>query len=331
MESVQDNPTEVSTASPPLLKGPKRQHYLPRFYLRGFAGADECVAVYDRQNGALRRQKPESTAVVGHFYTMVDPDGRQRFELERALSEIESVGAEVIPRLIAGEPLQDEQRQSFALFIAVMAVRTPWMIENVKRMEAQLVEHLTLMMFGDAERGAQALRDFKGQDASEAEIRAEAEGIAALVTGGGLRASIDHQHAVTQAMPQALSLAPIFAQRDWSVLKTPARHSLVTTDAPVIVVPDGHTPRHLGPIGFGSPGTRTFFPLDASHLLVMDGNDARLGHGLFRSEVIRYVNRQLAARCVRYVIGRDDPMVSSISRASGLIAGSTPEPAFVIH
>lgn len=314
MENTQDETTGDLGVSPPLLQGPKRQHYLPRFYLRGFVAADECVAVYDRQTGALRRQKPESTAVVGHFYTMTDEEGRQRFELEKALSEIESLGAEVIPRLIAGEPLQDEQRQNFALFVAVMAVRTPWMIENIKRIEAQLVEHLTEVVFGDAERGAQALRDTKGHEASDAEIRAEAEGIAALVNGGKLRASIDHQHAVTQAMPQALSLAHIFARRDWSIFKTPLKHSLITIDAPVIVVPDGQTQHYRRAIGFGSPGTRTFFPLDASHLLVMDGDAAGLGHGVLRSEIIRYVNLQLAARCVRYVIGRDDPLVSSLAR-----------------
>ena len=43
-----------------MLDGPKRQHYLPRFYMDGFA-TDGLVAVYDRQKDEVRRHGPQLT------------------------------------------------------------------------------------------------------------------------------------------------------------------------------------------------------------------------------------------------------------------------------
>ncbi|ARR12889.1 hypothetical protein B7L66_12170 [Xanthomonas citri pv. citri] len=66
----------------PLLTGPKRQHFLPRFYLKGFTRDDQLLSVYDRTTGEVRRQSPDNTAVTGHLYTLTDDQGRKRFELE---------------------------------------------------------------------------------------------------------------------------------------------------------------------------------------------------------------------------------------------------------
>lgn len=79
----------------PLLTGPKRQHFLPRFYLDGFA-REGLVAVYDREKNEVRLQQPVNTAVVGHFYTMEDEQGRKRFEIEQLLSEYEGKAKPVI-------------------------------------------------------------------------------------------------------------------------------------------------------------------------------------------------------------------------------------------
>src|SRR2546423_12733762 len=70
-----------ATPRPPMLTGPKRQHFLPRFYLDGFT-RDGLVAVFDREKNEIRLQQPVNTAVIGHFYTMEDEEGRRRFELE---------------------------------------------------------------------------------------------------------------------------------------------------------------------------------------------------------------------------------------------------------
>ncbi|MGV7188218.1 DUF4238 domain-containing protein [Xanthomonas axonopodis] len=70
-------PAEAERA--PLLTGPKRQHFLPRFYLKGFTGDDQLLSVYDRTTGQVRRQSPDNTAVTGYLYTLTDDRVHPRF------------------------------------------------------------------------------------------------------------------------------------------------------------------------------------------------------------------------------------------------------------
>lgn len=118
-------------AAKPLLTGPKRQHFLPRFYLEGFA-KDRKVAVYDLEKNEVRMQQPVNTGVIGHCYTMEDAEGRPRFELEQMLSEFEGKASPSIKRLAVREQPTDEERADLAIFVALAGFRTPHIIESLK-------------------------------------------------------------------------------------------------------------------------------------------------------------------------------------------------------
>jgi hypothetical protein len=49
------------------MKLPRRHHYLPQMYLRGFADADELVWVYDRKEDKYLHQGILNTAVKKDF------------------------------------------------------------------------------------------------------------------------------------------------------------------------------------------------------------------------------------------------------------------------
>ena len=114
--------TDPTTGAAPMLQGPKRQHYVPKFYLEGFT-KEGLLAVYDRKNDTAGLQQPLNTGVIGHFYTVKDAQGRKRFEVEAMLSEVEAKAAPVIARLAAGGEITDEQRSDFSVFLALAAVR----------------------------------------------------------------------------------------------------------------------------------------------------------------------------------------------------------------
>ncbi len=50
----------------------KQQHYVPQFYLEGFADPAQpnSIWVYDRDTGDLRLQGIRNTAVEGHYYSL---------------------------------------------------------------------------------------------------------------------------------------------------------------------------------------------------------------------------------------------------------------------
>lgn len=136
---------------PPMLAGPKRQHFLPRFYLDGFT-RDGLLAVFDRDKNEIRLQQPVNTAVIGHFYTMEDADGRRRFELEALMAECEGKARPVIDKLVAAAPeLNADERSDLSIFIALAATRTPDMVNSVQALNGEIVKHTAQLLFSDVE------------------------------------------------------------------------------------------------------------------------------------------------------------------------------------
>ena len=57
-------------------KVPKKQHYLPRFYLAGF-GENDKVWVHNKQTGAYELRNPRTLATKHHYYTVLDEKGQK--------------------------------------------------------------------------------------------------------------------------------------------------------------------------------------------------------------------------------------------------------------
>jgi hypothetical protein len=166
----------------PMLTGPKRQHFLPRFYLEGFT-RDGLVAVFDREKNEIRLQQPVNTAVIGHFYTMEDAEGRRRFELEALLSEYEGKAKPVINKLVGAAPdLSADERSNLAIFIALAATRTPDMVHSVQALNGEMVKETAKVLFADVDRTFARMRaDEKFANESDGELRKQAEVMAHLV------------------------------------------------------------------------------------------------------------------------------------------------------
>ncbi len=195
---------EAIPAKPPLLNGPKRQHFLPRFYLDGF-GREGMLAVYDRTLNEMRVQKPEGTGVIGHFYTLEDNHGRKRFELEQALSEVEDKAAPIIKKLANKEELTADERSDMAIFVALGMCRTPDLIDSIKQMNGHMVKHMTRLMFCSAERAKEILRNGPDAPATEEELEKQAQELVDFVesdqyeveTHHGRPKRSTHSHSIT--------------------------------------------------------------------------------------------------------------------------------------
>jgi hypothetical protein len=114
----------LATAKP-LLTGPKRQHFLPRFYLENFS-ANGLIAVYDR---------------------------------EQCLSEYEGKAKPVIDKLAAREAINGDERTDLAIFIALAAMRTPDVVDSLQAFNADMVTDIMMGTFHDMDEVVARLRD----------------------------------------------------------------------------------------------------------------------------------------------------------------------------
>lgn len=313
-------PVAEQAAEPkPLLSGPKRQHFLPRFYLEGFADGG-MVAVYDRQKNETRIQQPINTGVIGHFYTMTDEQGRKRYELEQLLSEYEGKAKPIIDKLTAREPLTADERSDFAVFIALGTTRTPDIVDSLKAMSSEMVLWHTKMTYSDVDQVFQRLRadeDYSGR--SDIELREEAQLMVDLVQTGGLKVETNEKWAVSMAFQMAMQIAPIFAGRDWVVShRENDKKSFVTTDAPVFLTTVAPRQNSFYGVGFGNADALVFFPLNQACMLAMYGNSGDLRHISVGPDRIRQLNLAMANECQRFVIGRSEVLVKNLAETVGL-------------
>lgn len=309
----------AASKAKPALTGPKRQHFLPRFYLENFS-ANGLVAVYDREVDQVRLQQPVNTGVIGHFYTMEDAEGRRRYELEQLLSEYEGKSKPVIDKLASQEDISADERSDLAIFIALAAMRTPDMVDSLKALNSGMITDIIKHVFSDVDVVAARLKeDPELNEKSDDEVRTEAKLMVDMAQNDGVQVSTEHRWAVGMAIEVALEVAPIFAGRDWIVMhRDKDNKSFVTTDSPVLLTTTSHRPNNFWGVGYGNADALVFFPLKESCTLAIFGDNGNLRHIEADSERVRQLNLGMAARCQRFVIGRDEALVRSLAHATGL-------------
>lgn len=314
-------PADPQAVPAPMLQGPKRQHYLPQFYLEGFTAEDGCLAVFDRSTSGIRRQKPVNTAVVGHMYTVTDGEGRQRFELEAGLSQIESLAAVHIRDLIATGRLTNEARTSISHFIGLLAVRTPEFIEGIRKFSGSMIKDVTQRTFTCPASLAERLRadpEHAGKD--NIEIERLAADIVEFAQAGDFDIKTNSEWAVTMALPLGEVIAPLLFDRNWTLVTAEHRSAFVTSDAPVAltsVMPAG-TRGIYGGTGFGSPDALVFAPLSSTHAIAIFGAGQNFHRTTADSIKVRSINRGIAKSCQRFLLGRHDKLVSSVATDTNL-------------
>ena len=297
----------------PLLSGPKRQHFLPKFYLEGFT-KDGLVAVFDRDLNEIRVQKPVNTCVMGHFYTMKDSSGRNRFEIEQMLSDYEDKASLVIRRLKAMEEISENERTDLAIFVALAAFRTPDVVDSLKAFNSGLVMDISKRIFADVEEVKEQMRGKPHAPLTEEELEADARALVEFAESGQYKIKTSHTWAVGTAIQMALTLAPIFAGRDWTIVhRNNEKRSFVTTDAPVILTTMIPREKSLWGIGFGDVDALVVFPLTESCVLAVHGSEGTLKHLMTDAKRMRDTNLALADRCQRFVVGRDEALVKSLT------------------
>ena len=307
-------PITAARPAKPLLNGPKRQHFLPRFYLEGFTKDDGMVAVFDRELNQIRVQQPLNTCVIGHFYTMADAEGRRRFELEQLLSEYETKGSGVIKKLAAKGAINADERTDLAIFVAFAAFRTPDIVDSLKAFNSGLVRDICIQTFSDVEEVKTRMRGKPDAPSSDEELETEARELVEYAQSGQYEVTTSHLWAVSMAIRMAFIIAPILAGRNWAILhRDNEKKSFVTTDAPVLLTTVAPRQNNFWGIGFGNTDALVLFPLTESCILAMHGSEGDLRHWTAGSEQIRHINLALADRCQRFVVGRDEALVRSLA------------------
>jgi hypothetical protein len=244
------------------------QHYIPKFYLKGFTDKDKNLWVYEKHK-PLRQSKPKDEANRPDYYSLTESEQDDKDAVEHALSRIESLAAPIVRKLVTPQyVLTPENAADLLLFIAFMFARVPAWRENLDKVAAQTTKRLHVSFARNKEAFhricSQVARD-KGSEFSDF------EGLRELVLADDYELiQMSSSFNLGAMMTSGANVAKIIAEFGYRALYAPAGKSFFTSDSPVFTVaPDNSGVQRLG-MGFDWPQVSVIFPLNKRACLYLE-------------------------------------------------------------
>lgn len=293
---------------------PRKHHFVPRGYLAGFcAEGAERFALFDRARVAYRdRQQPAEVANIKDYYAYDMGGGQVHFNVEVALSKLESDALPVIKKIDAGDELTAEERYVLSLYSAFQHTRTPVFQHTVEGISTHIVKRIAQMMQAPTSAEAAAAHAPEEQrEVTAAQMQDMAE---------HLKITVNRQASLQMMLKMAPDIADTLYGIDWIIARRPdEKTSFITTDSPFCLVPGpGHVQDGFSGIGLKTPGVMKVFPLSQSSVLVM----TEPGYGMFDKrltrEEVRQTNEAVARQCQNFVFGRDMALIKRVVGDTGI-------------
>lgn len=278
-------------------------------YLAGFTDdgtRDGKFYVYSRRSNSVAVQTPVNTGVIGYWYSIRMEDGSKNSSLEAWLSEMESRAAPGIDKLrLGGKALSQDERLGVAQFIAFLWTRGPDLHHMMEDMDQALLEHGE----GFASKFARS-KPVVHRELSDSRPSVSLDELRSLTKNG--RVKLPREKVIPVMLFLANGITNFVAMADWTIIRAPECSSFVTTDCPVIAVPEvlpdrGFYPR--APLDFDVP---KLVPISSSAMLAIVGKSGGHGEKGIGQDKTRAYNVLLASRANDFVIARDEDHVRNI-------------------
>ena len=301
---------------------PKKHHYLPQFYLKGFCPAGD-LWVHDRERDASRKLTPKTVAVKKGFYAVRGPEGELDYaEVEGRLGKVESQAAPAIRKLDAGGTLEFGEHYAVVMFAALLKYRTT-------AFERQSTE------FGELFSDPEAAKEMLAPSVEGTRTLLERAGYSGEYLPEMARMVYEHirEHGVgyqpgpnarleqmlqgTHELGTELMLGPL------TVARAPEGSGFITADDPyAVMAAQGaqYPPDIMGQPNLIPPGYEGWIPLSARSLLIAGHEELAGRYISFDEAEVHATNVMMAAQCERFFMGGDE---TELARVAGELPGKT--------
>jgi hypothetical protein len=283
----------------------RKHHYVPRFYLKRFADADDMLTVVDRRFGTVKRKSPSAVFWEIDYYRVDGDEGTDPTAWETAFGKLEDRAALVLNQVDQQRRLPapgDASYSTLINFVALQAVRGPHArrrLAEPHRVLERVLEH------------AEQLREAFGAQMRNPERVDELRHFVERK-----QVTADHLDALSTAMNAILQ--PL-AGRSWTLLHPADRCTFVTSDHPVALTWRSRADSGFFGPGFGLPDTDVTLPLDPDTLLLGRFEGVPESGVVLTEAVTASVNSRTLSHAVRFAASAGDSIVWS---AHGQVVGT---------
>jgi len=275
----------------------KAQHYIPKFYLKGFTDKVRTLWVYEKFN-AMRASTPKKEAHRADYYTHAE-DGQRDETAENMLKVVESCAAPIICKLANPQyRLTPITAGHLLMFVGFMFVRVPGWRENLDNIAVRIARSKQLDLASDKAKFHKSCVEFENATGKSV---GDYEAMRQYVLKGNFKLEQTSAAFNLGAMfTSGLDLIEQLRDFGYRVLYAPTGKFFWTSDAPVFTLhPEANRQATVG-MGFGWPGVEAYFPLNKKACLMLK---RRIQSGTAVIEVghLEQINRVIMATATRYL------------------------------
>ncbi|MCW5713899.1 MAG: DUF4238 domain-containing protein [Bauldia sp.] len=283
----------------------KRHHYVPEFYLKGFAvprKKEHQTTVIDRSGRTFATAIKNVAAETG-FNAI---DGPQPDVVENAFASIEAEFAPALARIAAAKSLaNDQDREILMYFIAWLAIRNPRFRETFRQFQANVSKQIVDLSLASRERWEGQVKQMEAAGVRKGPA-VDYEVVKEFHESGKYKIEVPVERHLEIAAPAVDAVFPHLMRRGWTLMSpSSAAGEFISSDHPVCLTwsDPARQAGFYGP-GFGLEGTTVVVPLrhDLAAIGTFGGREVFLD-GLKEINAAR-VNRTVAAYALRQVYAR---------------------------
>jgi len=263
-------------------------HYLPQYYLKGFTEtADNMLWAYEKGTGKKFKTQIKSLANITDFYSE---------ETEQYLAnDIEGPANAVLDKIRGQHLINDDDKNIFAEYMAVIWKRVPRAKEDLKKMAPRLADGIAKKLSGD-------LDHIIGKNPQKAELmekrRREIDDILSIYAVDPPR-EIWLENIPPERTPRIVGAIKAM---NWSFWEFNERPVFLTCDNPLF---------YFRGMGVGKPDSEISFPI-SNHIVLWATWRADLPRKFIKAstQIVKEFNRRTIDNADRYIFhSRDEDWI----------------------
>lgn len=302
-------------------KPKKRHHYIPVFYLNGFTNKDGCLWVYDKDDKPMFESSPEGIAYENHYFSFITPQGEKDSEtVENNISLIEGRFAKVIKKILNSESLKDDERITFAFFVASMMVRVPNMRNNIRKSTGEMIKHINTFTASHKENFERMMGRFEKDTGNK--IGKPLEELRQwMLNPDNYTVTVDTQYATGMALSLLEGFAKVFFQMKWAFIFASDEQKFMTGDNPLKYIDPTHNPRSFYGVGLANKNIEVSLPLSKDVCAFGSWKD-REGYMQGNNQHVKHLNKMTVMASVKFIFA--DKKLEDIDKFVKKYKGSHP-------
>jgi len=307
---------------------PRKHHYVPQFYLRGFADAENQLFTVDAKAPRCFNSSPEGIAAERDF-NRIDAEGVPPDALEKEIAKLEGAIAPSIQRVRSEASFGQDSvyRDDIINLITLLAVRNPRKRKDMDCLLTGLFQAMISMPFESKERWEAVVAQMKEGGQWPKDAPTDFEGHKKFVEENKDKLRPHKNLQLEMELDQLTQMYPYFDARRWRILKAGEETGgFVTTDHPVCVHRSGegiNYGQQFAP-GYGLSDQNILFSLSPTVALIgrLEGEEDMIEAN---RHCVASVNATIMGYAMRQIYARDDqfyytrPVGQDLGRGSKIL------------